>query len=130
MSKSDKSSIYPIKVAKSFKHAFRGIALSLEERNMQVHVIAVVVVTVAGVFLKINPTEWALILICIGAVLATEILNTSIEAICDNLRDDLKLSYGATRDARDLASGAVLISAIVSVFVAIFIFLPKIFELF
>jgi len=118
-----------IKVFKSFPHAFRGIALVIQERNMRVHILAVVVVTMSGVVLTISTSEWLIILLCFSLVLALETVNTAFERVCNHLRDDLGLSYQATKDARDIAAGAVLISAIISVIIAGIIFLPRLLEL-
>ncbi len=118
------------KVLKSFPHAFRGVELVLRERNMQVHVIAVVVVTLAGIILEIEIFEWLIILLCFGLVMSLEAVNTALEDVCNKLRDDLKLSYDSTKNARDISAGAVLISAGMSVVIAGIIFLPKIVLLF
>lgn len=130
MTSEKRSKYHPITFLKSFKHAFRGIALSLEERNMQFHVLAVFGVTMAGVYFDLNMYEWLFILMAFGFVMTAEILNTAIESVCNNLRDDLNLSYKATRNARDIASGGVLISAIISLIVALIIFMPKFADLF
>lgn len=116
------------KVFKSFPHAIRGISLVSKERNMRVHMIAVVVVTIAGLIFSISLVEWIAVFICFGLVMSLETINTVVEDICNKLRDDLGLSYESTRDARDIAAGAVLISAMFSVYVAIIIFLPKIID--
>jgi diacylglycerol kinase len=91
--------------------------------------IAVVVVTIAGLLFGISLSEWIAIFICFSLVLSLETINTVVEDICNKLRDDLGLSYDSTRNARDIAAGAVLISAMFSVYIAIIIFLPKILEL-
>ena len=118
------------KVFNSFPHAIRGLSLVSKERNMRVHIIAVVVVTIAGILLSISLIEWIAIFICFSLVMSLETVNTVLEDICNKLRDDLGLSYDSTKNARDLAAGAVLISAIFSVNVAIIIFLPRILDLF
>ncbi len=118
------------KVFKSFPHAIRGLSLVSKERNMRVHIIAVVVVTIAGLFFNISLMEWITVFLCFSLVMSLETVNTVLEDICNKLRDDLGLSYDSTKNARDLAAGAVLISAIFSVNVAILIFLPKILDLF
>jgi len=117
------------KVFKSFPHAFRGINLVIGERNMRVHILAVFVVSLTGIFLKISTGEWLIILLCYALVMSLEAVNTALEDICDKLRDDLGLDYKATRNARDIAAGAVLIGVIFAVIIAVIIFLPKIFTL-
>lgn len=117
------------KVFKSFPHALRGLSIVSRERNMRVHIIAVFVVTIAGLVFNLSLMEWVAIFICFSLVMALETVNTVFEDICNKLRDDLGLSYDSTKNARDMAAGAVLIVAIFSVNIAILIFLPKIWDL-
>lgn len=96
---------------------------------MQVHIIAVLCVICGGVFFSVEIYEWLIIMLCFGLVMSLEAVNTAMEDICNKLRDDFGLSYSATKNARDIAAGAVLISAIMSATIAGVIFLPKIFLL-
>jgi len=114
------------KVIKSFPHAFRGISLVIKERNMRVHILAVFVVSFVGVLLQATQTEWLVILLCYALVMSLETVNTALEDICNKLRDDLELDYKATRNARDISAGAVLIGTIFAVIISIIIFLPKV----
>ena len=78
-------------------------------------------VVVAGVVLRVSPVEWAVLVLCIGVVLAAEAFNSAIERIADYLtleRDD------RIRDIKDLAAGAVLLCAIAAATVGCVIFLP------
>lgn len=97
---------------------------------MQVHVLAVIVVTVSGISLGISVLEWLIVMVCFSLVLSLETVNTAFERVCNHLRDDLGLSYQATKDARDIAAGAVLVAAIISVLVGIVIFVPRLLDLF
>ena len=107
---------------RSFRYAFAGIVLLFrEEHNAQIHATITVLVVVAGVVLRVSPVEWAVLVICIGVVLAAEAFNSAIERIADYLtleRDD------RIRDIKDLAAGAVLLCAIAAVAVGCVIFLP------
>ncbi|WP_185210851.1 diacylglycerol kinase [Sphingobacterium mizutaii] len=112
---------------KSFEYSIAGLAHLLKlEHNARIHVIAAIMVVVAGWLLEISSMEWVAIVICIGFVFTTETLNTSIENICDNLTTDI---HPHIKIIKDLASGAVLISAVTAVVVALIIFLPKILSL-
>ena len=76
----------------------------------------------AGLWLDLSTLEWAAVVLCIGAVLAAEGINSAIEALCD------RVSPGydeAIKHAKDLAAGAVLILAVMSVVVGLLIFIPK-----
>ena len=109
---------------RSFRYAFAGIVLLFrEEHNAQIHATITVLVVVAGVVLRVSPVEWAVLVICIGVVLAAEAFNSSIERIADYLtteRDD------RIRDIKDLAAGAVLLCAIAAAIVGLIVFVPHI----
>lgn len=112
---------------KSFEYSFTGLVhLFRLEHNARIHAIAAILVVIAGCILEISSMEWVAIVICIGLVLVTETLNTSIENICDHLTTDI---HPHIKIIKDLASGAVLISAITAVVVALIIFLPKVLSL-
>ena len=109
---------------RSFRYAFAGIVLLFrEEHNAQIHATITVLVVVAGVVLRVSPVEWAVLVICIGVVLAAEAFNSAIERIADYLtleRDD------RIRDIKDLAAGAVLLCAIAAAIVGLIVFVPHI----
>lgn len=118
------------KFFKGFGYAFHGILEALEGRNMRVHVVAFVVVVLAGWYFQLQIWEWIAILLISAAVMSAEVVNSAIEDVCNTLRDTLKVSYDGTRAARDMAAGAVLILAITAVLVAALIFGPRIAALF
>lgn len=103
-----------------FRHALRGVLTSLrQERNMRVHLLAVLLVTAAGILGKIERWAWAAVLICFGLVIAAELLNSVVERLCDKITQS---RCPEIRDIKDMAAGAVLICAVVSVIVAIVVF--------
>lgn len=79
-----------------------------------------------GFILKINTFEWSLLIIVIGIVFITELLNTSLETLANVI--DSEWNEGI-RKAKDYAAAAVLISAITSVVIGGLIFIPKILAL-
>lgn len=108
---------------KSFGYAFQGIAKALkEELHMKIHCMAIVAVLCAGFYFAISPLEWVACIICFGAVLSAEILNSAIEAVVDKISPQ---RHPLAKKAKDMAAGAVLILAIMSVIVALIIFIPK-----
>ena len=109
--------------ARSFKYAGRGIArLISREHNAWIHCFVAVCVVLAGLWLGLSTLEWAAVVLCIGAVLAAEGINSAIEALCDRVSPDYD---EAIKHAKDLAAGAVLILATMSVVVGLLIFIPK-----
>ena len=119
-----------VKFVRGFKYASQGILLAAGERNMRFHIFAAVVALCAGAYFPITKTEWMIVLMLIGMVMSAEIVNTALEALANNLRDDLGLPYDATKSARDLAAGAVLVLAIVAAVVGVLIFGPYVLDIF
>ena len=107
---------------KSFGYAFQGIAKRLKkEHNAWIHCAAIVLVTLAGFHFGITPTEWCIVTLCFGMVLAAEGFNTAIERLVDLVSPDYHPIAG---DVKDIAAGAVLICAIAAAIIGIIVFLP------
>ena len=107
---------------KSFGYAFKGIASLLKkEHNAWIHCLAIVVVTSLGFYFHITPTEWCIVLLCFGMVLAAEGFNTAIERLVDLVSPE---RHPVAGDLKDVAAGAVLICAIAAAIIGCIIFLP------
>jgi diacylglycerol kinase len=112
------------KLIKSFGYAFKGIYIAtLEQLNIKIHFLAVIIVTIAGIYFKITATEWCLVVICYGMVLTAELLNSAIENLVDLVSPG---HHHLAGKVKDIAAGAVLISAICTAVVSLFIFLKYI----
>ena len=110
---------------KSFGYAFQGIASLLKkEHNAWIHCLAIVVVTLAGIHFDITRTEWCIVCLCFGMVLAAEGFNTAIERLVDLVSPDFHPIAG---DVKDVAAGAVLICAIAAAIIGLIIFIPYFF---
>ena len=96
------------------------------EQNLLVHLTITLFVLVFGVFFKLDLTEWLLIFFAIAFVITSELINSSIELVVDTYTSEFN---SLAMVSKDVAAGAVLISAITSFFVGIFIFGPKILDL-
>ncbi|MGM9849762.1 MAG: diacylglycerol kinase family protein [Bacilli bacterium] len=115
------------RLVKSFKYAVEGIIYAFKyEQNIIVHTLVMILVILLGIVLKISMFEWLICLILFGLVIATEMINTSIEATVD-LACDKKDPLA--KIAKDTASGAVLVFAITASVSGIIIFLPKIIDI-
>ena len=116
-----------IKLVKSFGYAIKGMFIALkEEQNMRVHLVAIAVVTFAGIYLGLTATEWAIIALTIGFVVSLEMVNAAIENLVDHVSPEFNKEAGKIKD---LAAGAVLVAAIVATVIAVYIFGNKIFDL-
>ncbi|MDE6218663.1 MAG: diacylglycerol kinase family protein [Muribaculaceae bacterium] len=109
---------------RSFVYAFRGIRkLISEEHNARIHTAAAILAIAAGIWLRISATEWAIVAICIGSVLAAEAINSAVEALANKVNPEYDPLIGK---AKDFASAAVLLTAIAAAIAGLIIFLPPI----
>lgn len=107
-----------------FKYAFRGIKrLFTHEPNSWIHLFVTVCVLIAGIGLHIAVWEWIVIVLAIGFVLAAEAFNSAIECLGDAVSQE---PNDFVKHAKDLAAGAVLLSAITAAIVGLIVFLPKV----
>lgn len=115
------------KAIRSFRYAGMGIySLFRYENNARIHLIACILVVIAGISLNISSNEWCTIVILIGLVWSAEAINTAIEKLADVVSPDY---HRAIKDVKDLAAAGVLILAVSAVIVGGIIFIPKILSL-
>ena len=108
---------------KSFWHAIDGIVYATKnEHNMLIIIPCMILAIIAGHVFKISASEWFFMLIVIGLVIGSEMINTSIEALVD--LETLKYNELA-KIAKDTASSATLIFSIVAFTGALMMFVPK-----
>ncbi len=101
---------HPIRHVKSFRHAFEGLFHALiNEPNFRVQVVIVALSVYFGKRLGITNTEWSILIISLGLLLAAEIINTVVEEIMDHF---VKHDDPVVKIIKDLSAGFVLISAI------------------
>lgn len=111
----------------SFKYAFQGLKYAfIYEQNLTVHVLATILVVIFGFLYKISVLEWLVLFLIIGLVIATELINTSIEATIDLITDEIN---PVAKVAKDTAAAAVLVFGFTALFVGALIFIPKIFNI-
>lgn len=104
----------------SFCDAFRGVWDCIKaERNMRVHLTACVYVLFFAFRLELSRGEWAILLLTIGAVMAAETMNTAMEELCNFVKSGQNPHI---RLIKDLAAGAVLLTALFAAFVGVAIF--------
>lgn len=97
------------------------------EANGQIQAAVAMVVVVAGFALRITAQEWLWVLLCIGMVIGLEMVNTAIEALANRLHPE---HHPAIKVVKDVAAGAVLWAAVISVIVGGVIFIPKVWAAF
>ncbi len=112
----------------SFRFALAGIRAAFwTEINMRIHLAAALVVVVVAFVLEVTATEWCLLIFCIGVVWAAEIFNTALEALVNLVSP---VQHPLAGKVKDLAAGAVLVTAIMAVVVGLLIFGPHLVRVF
>ena len=112
--------------ARSVSYAWRGLKIiALTQHNFWVQILAAAAVTIMGIYYRISPTEWCLLVLATVAVLVAESFNTAIEIDIDLTSPD---EHPYARDTKDVAAGAVLLCVFGAVIVGIIIFIPKVFS--
>ncbi len=106
----------------SFGHAFAGWWYLLKTTpNARIHLAVASGALVAGLWLGIGATEWAILWAAIGLVFTAEFINSAIEAIVDLASPEI---HPLAKAAKDVAAGGVLFAACAAVMVGVFIFGP------
>jgi len=114
-----------IRFLKSFEYAWRGIVYTVTtQANFRRHIVVAMLALLAGWYFHLSLTEWCLVLLSIGTVWTTELINTSIEHLTDIVSPDYNELIGKVKD---IAAGAVLFAAIAAGIVGLIVFLPHIF---
>jgi diacylglycerol kinase (ATP) len=107
---------------RSFHYTFRGIAvLVVTQHNAWIHLVATVGVVGLGIYESLSNIEWCVIVLAIGLVWVTEAVNTAIEFLADEVSLERRERIGR---AKDVAAGAVLLTALCSVALGLLVFVP------
>ncbi|HEY9876947.1 MAG TPA: diacylglycerol kinase family protein [Leptolyngbyaceae cyanobacterium] len=112
----------------SFRYAWQGVSYAFRtQRNFRIHVTIGTLATSLALWLHLSPVEIAIISLTCGAVLTMELINTALESVVDLT---VKQTYHElAKIAKDCAAAAVLISALIAVFVAACLLLPPLWLL-
>ncbi|MBI3074149.1 MAG: diacylglycerol kinase family protein [Deltaproteobacteria bacterium] len=116
----------------SLLYALSGLAYAVRaQRNFRIDIIFVGVVLGAVILFAalgkpVNLAEGVALTVTVGLVLFAELVNSVAEAIVDLLVEQY---HEKARVAKDVAAGAVLITALVAIIVGAMIFLPRLVEL-
>ncbi|MBS1745580.1 MAG: diacylglycerol kinase family protein [Bacteroidetes bacterium] len=119
--------VYKQQINKAFTNAWNGITYFFKnERNGIIQAGVAMLVLLLGFYFHLSPSEWIIIIVCIGAVIAMEMMNAAIEQLCNLV---YKEYHPAIKIIKDVAAGAVLFVAIISSVIGLIIFIPKILQL-
>lgn len=111
-------------IVQSFNNAINGIIYTIRtERNMKFHIFAAVAILLLSLFFKLSRIEFLIVCMTISLVIICELFNTAVEVIVDIIVD---VYHPKARIVKDVAAGAVLLSAFLSLIVAYFIFFDRV----
>ncbi len=96
------------------------------QHNAWIHAFATVVVCAAGILLRLSIWEWCWIVLAIVAVWTAEALNTAVELLADVASPGFHPLAGR---AKDVAAGAVLISALGAAAIGAMVFGPRLLSI-
>ncbi len=109
-------------IVESFRFAFSGLWYALRtQRNTRIHLSIAVGAVVLGLWLGLSPTQWAVLVLTIGFVLVSEMLNTVAEVLVDLVSPGY---HPLAKVVKDVTAGAVLLAAIISVIVGLLVLGP------
>src|SRR6187551_3109641 len=110
-------------IIESFNYAIEGVIHVLRtQRNMRIHFAIAVAVLVIAVAAGVSRVELIVLLLSITFVLVSEMINTAIEGTIDAATTSFD---PMAKLAKDIAAGAVLISAVNAVAVGYLVFAGK-----
>ena len=112
---------------RSFSHAIRGVLKMVRcQHNAWIHAVVTILVVTAGFFFQLSGAEWCWIILAIAIVWTAEALNTAFEFLADVASPEF---HPTVRDAKDVAAGAVLITAVAAALIGAVIFGPHLTRL-
>ena len=91
------------------------------QHNAWIHALATLVVVAAGLFFGLKASEWLWLILAIVAVWTAEALNTAFELLADVASPGF---HPLVEKSKDVAAGAVLISAVGSVVIGVIVLGP------
>ena len=110
----------------SFKYAIAGLKeMLIGHHNSRIHVFVAACVIIAAGYFRVTSIEWALLILAIFFVLAMEAMNTALELLCDRVSTEI---HPLIKKSKDVAAGAVLLSAIAAAIIGVIILGPYLYH--
>jgi len=107
---------------KSVGYAVAGLRFVIRnEHNARIHLAVALIVVMIGAFYKISVADWLVLILAIISVWFAETINTAFEYLCDVVSPQ---KNNSVRHAKDIAAGAVLITATGAAIIGMIIILP------
>jgi diacylglycerol kinase (ATP) len=110
----------------SFRYAIYGLVLMLRsQHNAWLHAFASLCILAMGGLFGLTDGEWCWIILAIMAVWTAEALNTALEFLADAATPEF---HPLVKNAKDVAAGGVLISALGSVVIGLLVLGPHLLD--
>jgi diacylglycerol kinase (ATP) len=106
----------------AFGHAFRGWWYVLQtQHNAWIHILFATAVVIVGLWVGLEPFDWAVIVLTIAMVFTAEFINTAIEAVVDLASP---VHHPLAKVGKDVGAGAVLVAALAGIVIGLLIIGP------
>ena len=116
-----------VRFIRNLRYACEGISFAVRtQAHMRIHAIAAILVCGTGALLHLSRIEWAVLVLTIAIVIAAEMINTAVEQAVDRIG---KEHHPLAKAAKDVAAGAVLVTAIMAIIVGLLILGPPLWRL-
>ncbi len=112
---------------RSLNQAWRGMLHTAKtQKHVQFHLVAGVSVLFFAWWSEVTRFEWLILIFAIGSVISAEVMNSAIETVVDMAQPNYHPLAGI---AKDVAAGAVLVTAIQAAVIGIIVFAPSLLRL-
>jgi len=107
--------------SRTFKNARKGMRLALKsEINIRVHLCIAMVVIAMAFLLNFSVTKMCILLLTIGFVIVSEMVNSAIEFSLDAVFHNKYSKLVGM--AKDIAAGAVMVASVIAVVIGVLLF--------
>lgn len=111
----------------ALKNALNGLKYAIKtQKDLKIQIFIAIIVIIMSILLKISKIEMIIITISIFLVIFAEIMNTAIEKTVDLVTQEYN---EIAKIAKDVSAGAVLVLAINSIIIGLYIFGDKIINI-
>ncbi len=111
------------RLKQTFTYAFAGLKSAwLNEANFRIEVSIALLISLLALWLKVSLVP---ILLCSALVLSLELINSALESLVDLASPSF---HPLAKRVKDTAAAAVLLAAIIAVFVGVLILGPALWE--
>ena len=106
------------------KYSFQGYAHFYRyERSAIIHLVVGIVIILGSLTLNMTAIEWLFMIFILLTMLAIELLNTAIEAVCDLVSPGYNKLVKVAKDTASAATCSISIALVIAILI---IYVPKI----